>query len=139
MIPVGWLFALERIAPGALLLLCVAWLAAMYITRRLAIRAAQRLADSHQLTGEDRQNFLEWNEHQQKLRATVMVFPVAVVTWVVLVGLSFAAGVLPYPTASAPARTAPAAHTGPATTGTESLATLHDRATRDDPAGWYRR
>lgn len=82
MIPVGWLFALERIAPGALLLLCIAWLAAMYGARRLAVRAAQRLADQNLLTGEDRENFLEWNQAQQKLRATAMVFPVAAVTWV---------------------------------------------------------
>lgn len=94
MIPVGWLFALNHVVPGALLLLGVSWLLAMVLTRRFARRAAHRLADQHQLTGEDRDNFLAWSTKQKSIAATAYVFPTAVVTWGVLMALCVVGGVI---------------------------------------------
>lgn len=93
-IPVGWLLALERIAPGALVGLVVAWFVAMRLARRHAGRAAAREADAHGLAGEDRANFLDWNLRQQRLRANAFVFPLAACLWAAGLGLGFASGLL---------------------------------------------
>lgn len=94
MIPVGWLFTLNHVVPGALLLLGISWFLAMVLTRRFAKRAAHRLADQHQLTGEDRDNFLAWSIKQKSIAATAHVFPTAVVTWCVLMALCVIGGVI---------------------------------------------
>ena len=94
MIPIGWLFALERIAPGALLLLCGSALIAVYLTRRSARQAAHRLADEHRLVGEEREHFLAWSIPNQLMEANDHVFPVAVGVWSVLMVVCLSTGLM---------------------------------------------
>ena len=78
------LLVLDHIAPGALFALIVAWYVASWSTRHFAFKEAHAHADSLQLAGEDRRNFLEWRIGELALQAQDKVGPTTGVLFAVL-------------------------------------------------------
>lgn len=96
MIPVGWLYSLEHIAPGAFVALMLAWVFAVWFTHRANMKSAQRRADELELTGEERENFLVWRTQDRAHNAVQDVAPVAVVTWCALLAVGWSTGLLSF-------------------------------------------
>lgn len=87
------LLLLEHIIPGTIVALVLAWMIASWSTRQSALREAVAHADSLQLVGGDRENFLEWRRCELLDSAQEKVGPMTGVYFTVLMLVFIATGI----------------------------------------------
>lgn len=88
------LLVLDHLIPGTIVALVLAWMLASWSTRQSALREALEHADSLQLAGVDRENFLEWRRAELLDAAQDKVGPMTGVYFTGLMLLFVATGML---------------------------------------------
>lgn len=87
------LLLLDHIIPGTIVALVLAWIIASWSTRQSALREAVAHADSLQLVGGDRENFLDWRRGELLDSAQEKVGPMTGVYFTLLMLLFLATGI----------------------------------------------
>lgn len=85
---------LDRIAPGAFVVLVISFFLARWMIRRLALREAHQHAERLQLAGEDRVNFLAWKINESLHDAEQHVWPTTGFVFVGLMVVALTTGLL---------------------------------------------